>query len=257
MDDTFSAEMLQAQLRDIPGPLVIDVRGDAAYAAAREAVPRAIRRDPDRVADWALELEIGRRIVAYCEDGRASSRAAEALRDRGLPAAHLDGGIAGWTAHGFPTAAKPVVPTLWVTRERPKVDRIACPWLIRRFIDPDARFLYVPAAQVQVVAGQTGAIPFDVPEVKFGHAGVQCSFDAFIRHYQLHDPALDRLAEIVRGADTGHPDLTAQSSGLLALSGGLSAIFDDDQRQLRHGLVLYDALYAWCRTQTATKASVV
>jgi len=137
----------------------------------------------------------------------------------------------------------------WVTRERPKIDRIACPWLIQRFIDPDGEFLYVPAADVLKTARETGATPFDVPNVDYGHHGEKCSFDAFVERHRLTDPALLRLAEIVRGADTGRPDLTAQSPGLLAISQGLSAVFADDHEMLRHSMVVYDALYAWCRTQ--------
>lgn len=136
----------------------------------------------------------------------------------------------------------------WVTRERPKIDRIACPWLITRFIDKSAEFLYVPNNQVVKVAEETGATPYDIPDVKFSHDGDKCSFDAFILHYGLKDPALDQLAVIVRGADTSRPDLTPQSPGLLAISLGLSAVFADDHEMLRHGLVLYDALYAWCRS---------
>lgn len=142
----------------------------------------------------------------------------------------------------------------WVTRERPKIDRIACPWLIARFIDPDAEFLYVPAPEVMKTARETGATPFDVPNVDYGHHGEKCSFDAFVERHRLTDSALLRLAEIVRGADTGRPDLTAQSPGLLAISQGLSAVFADDHEMLRHGMVVYDALYAWCGTQRAKAA---
>jgi len=142
----------------------------------------------------------------------------------------------------------------WVTRERPKIDRIACPWLIARFIDPEAQFLYVRAAAVMKMARETGATPFDVPDVEYGHHGEKCSFDAFLERYRLTDPALLRLAEIVRGADTGRPDLTAQSPGLLAVSQGLSAVFTDDHEMLLHGMVVYDALYAWCQAQTAKAA---
>lgn len=136
----------------------------------------------------------------------------------------------------------------WVTRERPKIDRIACPWLIARFIDRQAEFLYVPAADVLRVAEEQGAIPYDVPGVEYGHVGDRCSFDAFLKKHNLADPALERLAAIVRGADTGRPELTPQSHGLLAISLGLSRNFADDREMLRHGMVLYDALYAWCQS---------
>jgi hypothetical protein len=136
----------------------------------------------------------------------------------------------------------------WVTRERPKIDRIACPWLIQRFIDREAEFLYVPASEVLQVAQETGATPYDIPGVEMGHVGEMCSFDAFLAKYRLDDPALQKLASIVRGADTSRLDLTLQSAGLHAISLGLSLNFTDDHEMLRHGMVMYDALYAWCRS---------
>lgn len=140
----------------------------------------------------------------------------------------------------------------WVTREHPKIDRIACPWLVSRFIDSQAEFLYVPADRVAQVAAEQGAIPFDVPGVELGHVGDECSFDAFLRKYRLADPALQRLAAIVRGADTGKPELTPQSHGLLAISLGLARNFGDDHDLLRQGMVVYDALFAWCRATPGT-----
>jgi hypothetical protein len=134
----------------------------------------------------------------------------------------------------------------WVTRERPKIDRIACPWLVLRFVQSDAKFLYVPAGQVLKVAEQTGAIPYDIPGVELSHVGERCSFDAFLAKYGLRDQGLARLALIVRGADTSRLDLAPQSAGLYAISLGLSAVSTDDQQMLSYGLVIYDALYAWC-----------
>jgi hypothetical protein len=136
----------------------------------------------------------------------------------------------------------------WITRERPKIDRIACPWLVTHFIDQQPEFLFVPPADVLRVANQTGAIPFDVPDVELTHEGELCSFDAFLKKYHLDDPALQQLAIIVRGADTARLDLAPQAPGLLALSLGLSNLFVDDQEMLEHGLVMYDALYAWCKS---------
>jgi hypothetical protein len=138
----------------------------------------------------------------------------------------------------------------WITRERPKIDRIACPWLIRRFIEKEPEFLFVPADKVFEIAKETGAIPYDIPGAELSHVGELCSFDAFLDRYELKDPALRHLAEIVRGADTGRLDLTPQSPGLLAISLGLSHCHPDDHEMLRHGMVLYDALYAWCRSLT-------
>ena len=137
--------------------------------------------------------------------------------------------------------------TRWVTRERPKIDRIACPWLVLRFIDARAEFLYVPASDVLRVARETGATPYDIPGVEMSHVGERCSFDAFIGKYALTDPALHQLAAIVRGADTSQLDLTPQSAGLYAISLGLSRLHADDHAMLAHDLVMYDALYAWCR----------
>lgn len=141
----------------------------------------------------------------------------------------------------------------WITRERPKIDRIACPWLIRRFIDAQAQFLFFAPEKVIDEAAATGAIPYDVPGVQLTHRGDQCSFDAFIADYDLHDPALDRMATIVRGADTGRLDLAPQSAGLLAISLGLARIHADDHALLAQGMAIYDALYAWCRQADAER----
>jgi hypothetical protein len=143
----------------------------------------------------------------------------------------------------------------WVTRERPKVDRVACPWLILRFVDPEAGFLYVPADQVMAVAKREDAIPYDVPDVELGHHGALCSFDAILDKYRLADPALRHLARIVRGADTSDKDLTPESRGLAAIAVGFGLFYDDDQRQLEAELPVYDALYAWCRTQVTAAAA--
>ena len=140
----------------------------------------------------------------------------------------------------------------WVTREHPKIDRVACPWLVARFIDREPEFLFVPPDRVLAVAAESGAIPYDVPNVELSHEGERCSFDAFLARYDLDDPALALLAPIVRGADTAHPELAPQAAGLLAISLGLSAVFRDDLEMLRHGMIVYDALYAWareCRTE--------
>ena len=143
----------------------------------------------------------------------------------------------------------------WITRERPKIDRIACPWLVARFIDEAPEFLYVPGSEVMKVAAQSGAIPYDVPNVELGHHGDRCSFDAFIAKYALRDAALDKLALIVRAADCGAPQLASEAAGLLAISKGLSYNFNDDHEMLRHGMVIYDALYAWCADTPLNKAA--
>ena len=231
-------------------PLVIDVRRAPAFIAAPDYIPGALRRDPQQVEDWMGELPRAGGVVVYCVHGHEVSQStAQALRSRGIDAAYLEHGFEGWRKAGGALAAKPIAgSTCWVTRERPKIDRIACPWLVRRFVDRDARFLYVPAGEVRTVAAAEHAEPFDVPEAVFGHAGEACSFDAFVARFHLGaDPALLQLATIVRGADTGRLELAAQAPGLLAVSLGLSSLYENDLEMLEHGMVVYDALYRWCR----------
>jgi hypothetical protein len=143
----------------------------------------------------------------------------------------------------------------WITRERPKIDRIACPWLIRRFIDENAEFLYVPKEEVFVIAEKTGAVPFDIPGAELSHVGEHCSFDAFLQRFELRQPALQKLAVIIRGADTDRLDLAPQAAGLVAVSMGLASLYSNDQELLRKGMELYDALYAWCLEENPEKHS--
>jgi rhodanese-related sulfurtransferase len=231
-------------------PLIIDVRRKPAFRAATGMIGGALWRDPERVADWAGELPRASRVVAYCVHGQEVSQGvAKALAGRGLTAQYLQGGIEeGWKAAGGTLDAKPAgANTRWVTRERPKIDRIACPWLIARFVDPGAEFLYVPTKEVLAAAKERDATPYDIPDVHFSHEGERCSFDAFLKHFRLADPALDQLAVIVRGADTARLDLAPQAPGLAAISLGLSRNFADDHEMLEHGMVMYDALYAWSK----------
>ena len=251
---SISPAALKASIATQQGPLVVDVRRAAAFRDAADTIRGALRRDPDAVGEWSKALPPASHVVVYCMHGHEVSQdVAKALQARGLRASYLEGGIAGWKASGGALDAKPgSASTRWVTRERPKIDRIACPWLICRFVDRDAEFLYVPAGEVRDVAKARDAIPYDVAGVHFTHEGPLCSFDAFIRHYRLGgDPALVRLALIVRAADTDRLDLAPQAAGLLAVSHGLSRIFADDHEMLKHGSVLYDALYAWCRATAA------
>jgi rhodanese-related sulfurtransferase len=241
----------QAAIRQDRPALVIDVRGRNDFEAATEMIQGALRRDPERVAEWVGELPRTSRVIVYCvHGGKVSEGVAHALLDHGLTARYLQGGIeAGWTGAGGALDAKPAgANTRWVTRERPKIDRIACPWLIARFVDAAAEFLYVPTKEVLAAAKERDATPYDVPDVHFSHEGERCSFDAFLKHYRLADPALEQLALIVRGADTARLDLAPQASGLAAISLGLSRNFADDHEMLKHGMVMYDALYAWCRS---------
>jgi rhodanese-related sulfurtransferase len=241
-----STTELSASLRIFPPPTLVDVRSDDAFAQEARLIPTAFRRGPE-AQTWADRLEPWRPVVAYCAHGRELSRnAAAELAQRGFVARYLEGGLEAWRAAGG-ALENARAPTRWVTRERPKIDRIACPWLIRRFLDPAAEFFYVPRPEVMAFAKAHAAEPYDIPDVRYSHAGPACSFDAFIRIHKLKDGALDDLALIVRGADTAALELAPQAPGLLAVSHGLSQVFADDLAMLRWGMLVYDALYAWCR----------
>ncbi len=250
MEASISASKLKSVLAGPQPPLVIDVRRPPAFRSAPDMIAGALRRDPAGVSSWAKALPRAASVVAYCVHGHeVSQNAARALREFGITARYLEGGLEeGWKATGGALDRKPAeASTRWVTRERPKIDRIACPWLIARFVDEEAEFLYVPPKTVLETAKKTEAVPYDVPDVAFSHDGDLCSFDAFLKHYRLHDPALARLALIVRGADTAKLDLAPQAPGLAAISLGLSRLFGDDHEMLKHGMVMYDALYRWCK----------
>ncbi len=253
--NSISADKLKRLIGLPSAPVILDVRA-----------PHAGPLFPGSVA-WPSGqgsrpgLPAARSVVVACEDGRSHSHGVAALlRQQGLVAEVLEGGFAGWTAEGLPLLPAVALPprdpagrTLWVTRARPKVDRIACPWLVRRFVDPMAVFLFVPPADVQGVAARLSAEPFDIEgeSVRWSHSGVRCSFDAMVEGFGLGGfEALGRLADVVRGADTGHPELAAEAAGLLAVSLGLSRMFDDDNAQMEAGMLLYDALYRWSRDAT-------
>ena len=259
--DTVSIDShsLYSLLGSAGAPLIVDVRRPPAFEKDDRMVAGAVRADGD-LAAFAARHAHGRCIVAYCVAGHEVSRdAASLLRKAGQNAAYLEGGIEAWKAAGLPTVRRRPdwhVPggSRWITRERPKIDRIACPWLIRRFIDPLARFDYVPAPRVIEEARVRDAVPYDLPGVVVTHRGDRCSFDALIEDFALADPALDRLATIVRGADTDRPDLAAECAGLLATSLGLSRRYTDDHEMLEHAMPVYDGLYAWCRDALAGRA---
>lgn len=245
-----SANRLADSMSSSDPMLAVDVRRPGARAASGLTLENSVWRDPALWLDWKDELAaLSGSLVFFCVHGHEVSQGmTAALAAMGKDAHYLTGGFSAWQAAGLPVVSIPTAHrTKWVTRERPKIDRIACPWLITRFIDPTAEFLYVPATEVQRVAQETGAIPYDVPDVELSHVGELCSFDAFLSKYDLHDPALQHLARIVRGADTSRLDLTPQSAGLYAVSLGLSHTFANDQDMLKHGLVIYDALYRWCK----------
>jgi rhodanese-related sulfurtransferase len=248
---SISPRDLYAAVGTASAPCVFDVRSSAAFDAGDRIVVSALRRVPGEVGEWGRGLSTGRRVVVYCAHGHeVSQEIASTLRSSGIDARYLEGGIAGWAELGLPLRNKRVAGAgKWVTRERPKIDRIACPWLIRRFIEPEALFLFEPTERVFDVARETSATAYDIPGAEpFSHDGELCSFDAFLKVYAIKDPALDVLALIVRGADTARLELTPQSAGLLALSLGLSANFADDHLMLEHGMTMYDAFYAWCRS---------
>ena len=248
-------------------PLLLDVRRRERFDASDVLLPGAIYCEPEEVPYFARR-EPAREAVVYCVYGHdVSADAARALRAAGWDARVLAGGIEGgepgvdrdedvaaWRATPLPRIRKrPDLgvtgerPSRWITRARPKIDRIACPWLVLRFIDPRAQFSYVPAEQVLAEGRATGAVPYDIAGAPVTHEWERCSFDALLAAFDLHDPALARLAAIVRGADTSRPEIAPQSAGLLALSLGLSRLHSDDHHMLRQALPLYDALYAWCR----------
>jgi rhodanese-related sulfurtransferase len=240
---------LYAHLGTAASPIVVDVRPQDAFDSDDKLIVGAFHRAPESVDQWSSKLSFGRPVVVYGRDGRdVSHDVTKQLCDRGIKAVYLAGGIAAWTELKLPTRRNLRTKVdKWVTREHPKIDRIACPWLISRFVEPNAKFIYVAADQVTATANDTGAIPYDVQGAEFGHVGDRCSFDAIVRIFDIKDAALDYVATVVRGADTSRRDLAPECRGLYAISLGLSANFPDDHEMLRHGLVMYDALYAWSR----------
>jgi rhodanese-related sulfurtransferase len=260
-------EITASQLARLVGtpeaPVIVDVRINDDFNADPRMIPAAHRRDFRKAAEWA-PLYAGKRVVVSCQKGLKLSQGAAAwLRHAGAEAASLEGGHVAWCDAGQMLVKTDKLPprdaegrTLWVTRARPKVDRIACPWLIRRFVDPRAVFLFVAPAEVEAVGERFGAAPFDIDGTFWSHRGDvsspehTCTFDTMLAEFGLPSPALDRLATIVRAADTARPNLAPQAAGFLAASLGLSRMFSDDLAQLDAGMLLYDAFYRWCRDGT-------
>lgn len=248
--DSISPEKLFRLIGTAKAPRLLDVRAEATplIPSSVPVSPDAVRADPDQFGRGPF--------VVSCKGGKDRSQGVAAfLRHHGAEAEILEGGFAGWKAAGLPTIDPANLPprdskgrTTWVTRARPKVDRIACPWLIRRFVDPAAVFLFVAPAEVEAVAEQFGGVPFDIDGVFMSHRADHCTFDTMVAEFGLGGfEALNRLALIVRGADTARPELAPQSAGLLAASLGLSRMYADDLEQLEAGMTLYDAVYRWCR----------
>jgi rhodanese-related sulfurtransferase len=253
--NSISVDKLSRLIGTAIAPVLIDVRTDENFSALPTLVPGAIRRSHAQVPEWGLDLH-GRSAVVIGHTGSKLSHGVAAwLRHQGAEADVLEGGASAWAGANLPMVPEHKLPprdgkgrTVWVTRARPKVDRIGCPWLIRRFVDPDAVFLFVAPGEVAGVAERFGAAPFDVEGVFWSHRGELCTFDVMVEDLRLSGfPALNQLALIVRGADTGRPDIAPQAAGLLAISLGLSRAYQDDLEQLEAGMAVYDGLYRWCR----------
>ena len=254
---TISLEQLARVVGTGHAPAIVDVRSDDEFNPDLLLIPGSIRRDASAVEIWASTLP-NSLLVVYCQDGRAASQGVcVRLRHQGSQALALEGGFEAWRSGNNLLTRAAAIPardatgrTVWVTRERPKIDRIACPWLIRRFVDPEALFLFVEPSQVPSVAERFGGTSFDIEGVFWSHRGNTCTFDTMLTEFGLRSEALGRLADIVRGADTARLDLAPQAAGFLAFSLGLSQLFDADLAQLDAGMTLYDAMYLWCRDAT-------
>lgn len=259
MPERMSSEHLVSLIGAPRAPVVVDVRREEARTASGRRIAGSIRCPHMETGRLVAEHPAGTNFVVYCVHGHnVSEIAAARLSAAGGRVSVLAGGFEAYAAAGGPTVRLDVPgvapssqPTVWVTRERPKIDRIACPWLIRRFFDPAAVIHFVAAEWVKEVAAELEAIPFDVDGVFYSHRGAECSFDTMVAEFGLADPAVDHVARIVRAADTARLDLEPQAAGLLALSLGLSAIEASDDVQLERGMLLYDALLGWCRHAAA------
>lgn len=260
--DAISCDKLARLIGTPRAPVILDVRRAALRTDDPRALPAArflTEADLRQPGVWGLLPDLrGQSVVVVCVAGHGRSQGLAALlRAEGIAAEYLEGGHEAWVAAGLPTVdmsrlgGRDVAGrSLWVTRSRPKIDRIACPWLIRRFIDPRAVFLFVAPAEVPAVAEMMGAAAFDIEDTFWSHRGDLCTFDTMLAEFGLRLPALDRLATIVRGADTARPELAPECAGLLAASLGLSRMYADDQAQLDAGLLLYDAFFRWARDAT-------
>ena len=256
--NTISPEKLARLVGTPKCPVVVDVCTDEDFGADPRLIPGSIRRPFATASEWGAEFT-GRSVVVACQKGLKLSQGVAAwLRHVGAMADTLDGGVLAWAKAGLPMVPAARIPsrdgqehTVWVTRSRPKIDRIACPWLIRRFVDPGAVFLFVAPSEVEAVAERFGATPFDIEgEAFWSHRGELCTFDVMVREFGLATQPMLRLATIVRAADTARLDLAPEAPGLLAASLGLSRMYPDDLAQLEAGISLYDAFYRWCRDAT-------
>jgi rhodanese-related sulfurtransferase len=253
MSATISVDALYAQLGLTDSPAVVDLRNAAELAHLPRLIPGSVVSDPGKGSEWAGTLPHARQLAVCCSrNAVAGTMAVAELAANGFPVFLVAGGIEAWIDSGYPTVRarnELSAPggSRWITRERPKIDRLACPWLVRRFIDPHALFFYTAPHCVRSEAAALGAEPYDIADVTFSHRGPRCSFDAFLAEFDLHDPILSRLADIVRAADTGELGHAREAPGLLAISLGLSATIADDIVLLEQAMPIYDALYAWCK----------
>jgi rhodanese-related sulfurtransferase len=252
--DSITVSQLSRLIGTPDAPVVLDVRIAEDRAADPRILPGAQARDHASVADWAGQYA-GQSVAVVCQRGLKLSQGVAAwLRQAGARAESLEGGFEAWAEAGALLVRPQHLPprdaqgrTIWVTRARPKIDRIACPWLIRRFVDPAAVFLFVGPSEVTAVAERFDATPFDIEGVFWSHRGETCTFDVMLQAFDLQSAALERLALIVRGADTARLDLAPEAAGLLAASLGLSRMYRDDLAQLEAAMGLYDAFYRWAR----------
>jgi len=253
--NTIAAEKLARLVGTPKSPIIYDVRTAEDFADDARLIPGSLRADHKAPVSPPTGA---RSAVVICQKGAKLSHGYAAhLRHSRLSAEALEGGFEAWRSASLPLVKTDKLPardasgrTQWVTRERPKVDRIACPWLIRRFVDPHAVFLFVPPSEVVAVGERFNAAPFDLDGVFWSHRGERCTFDTMLDEFDLNIPALRHLATIVRGADTAKPELAPEAPGLLAASLGLSRMYSDDLEQLDAGMLLYDAVYRWCRDAT-------
>jgi len=255
--DTITVPQLSRLVGTPEAPLILDVRIAEDQAADPRVLPASKQRDYRTISSWAEDYA-GQSVAVVCQRGAKLSQGAAAwLRQAGAHAEYLEGGFEAWVQAGSLLVSPVHVPprdaqgrTVWVTRARPKIDRIACPWLIRRFIDPNAVFLFVAPSEVELVADRFSATPFDIEGIFWSHRGETCTFDIMLEAFGLRSDPLARLATIVRGADTAMLDIAPEAAGLLAASLGLSRMYREDLAQLDAAMILYDAFYRWARDAT-------
>ncbi|WP_029063058.1 sulfurtransferase/chromate resistance protein [Labrenzia sp. DG1229] len=252
--NSISISQLSRLIGTPESPVIVDVRIDEDFNDDPHLIPGSFRHPFSKISEISDRLK-GRKVAIACWRGlKLSEGVAATLRSDGISAENLEGGCIAWREAGLPMIPAAKLPecnevgqTVWVTRHRPKIDRIACPWLIRRFVDSNARFLFVSPAQVEAVAEKFNATPFDIEGSFWSHRGEFCSFDTMVEEFALQTDPLSRLAKIVRAADTNRHDLAPEAAGLLAASLGLSRMYRDDLQQLEAGMALYDAFYRWAR----------